>query len=312
MKIHRLAVIASVLLTVIVSGCFDENSENGYDISGASAEADPWVQITYPAQWGIVTGMEEVRVDAGPTGEIEFVTLFVDGLSQGADSLAPYSFGWDLDGLSGSHTILAKAFTKIDSVQSSLLTVSISETPVPAPVITSPSNLSTVMNSIMILAEETQAADVDSVVLYIDGLRFGIDTDVPYQFSWVVPVDADSHTLYVRSWAESQSGISPLVTVFSEAGEDSELPYVQITSPADWAQVNGEIEVLAEAHDNVGIDSVILLLDGLEYATLLSAPFRFQVDTEPLTGDNHTLICKAFDPSGNFNISNLVTFVVTP
>ncbi|HEX05544.1 MAG TPA: hypothetical protein ENH10_10410, partial [Bacteroidetes bacterium] len=213
MIIHKPALITAILLTTLFTGCFDDNSDNSNGIAGNSSENEPWVQINYPAQWGTVSGIEEVRVEAGPGGEVDQVTLFVDGLVLSDDSQPPYFFAWDINGLSGSHTILARAYTGADSVDSGLLTVSVSEIPDPAPVITSPSNLSTVDNTVTVIAEETQSADIDSLVLYIDGLRFDVNDSAPYQFVWTVPEGNGSHTLFVRSWEGDQSGTSPLVTV---------------------------------------------------------------------------------------------------
>jgi hypothetical protein len=109
---------------------------------------------------------------------------------------------------------------------------------------------------------------------------------------------------------ESQSGTSPLVTVFVEPTNDTAPPYVQILSPADWIVVQGQIDVITEAMDNYTVDRVVLILDGLEYDTLFSAPYWFNLDTDLLTEENHTLICRAYDHVDNYNFSNMVTIVV--
>jgi len=167
-----------------------------------------------------------------------------------------------------------------------------------------------VENTVTILAEETGSTEVDSLTLYINGLSSDVDDSAPFQFQWTVPVSANSYTLFVKSWTANRSGTSPLVTVFVEADSDSELPVIRITRPADWAVVQGQIEVIAEAHDNYGIDQVVLIVDGSEHDTLSSAPYLFQLDTDLLTVENHTLICKVYDTSGNNNLSNMVTMVV--
>ncbi|MBL7032553.1 MAG: hypothetical protein ISR91_00250 [Candidatus Delongbacteria bacterium] len=310
MKLRRTFFFICLLASVPLTGCFNSNADVDSNPLGSDNAGEIWIRITYPAQWGTVAGIEEISVEAGPVGEIDSVGFFVDGQELGNDSVSPFTFTWDVNGLTGSHSIFTRAYTAAGTTDSDLLTVSVFEPSPLEPVITSPANLSVVENTITVFAEETTPVEVDSVVLYTDGQRFEADDTEPFQFLWTVPDSVNSHTLFVKSWLENRSGTSPLVTLFVESDYDTRLPYVQILSPADWSVVQGEIEVIAAALDNYGIDRVVLVLDGLDHDTLYTAPYLFPLNTDLLTEENHTLICRAYDTADNYNLSNMVTIVV--
>ena len=310
MKLRSMFIFTCLLASVQLTGCFDSSADVDSNPLGNDNNGEIWINITYPAQWGTVAGIEEISVEAGPTGRIDSVGFFVDGQELGSDAVSPFSFDWDVNGLTGAHSIFTRAYSAAGTADSDLLTVSVFDPPPLEPVITSPANLSVVENTITVFAEETTPVQVDSVVLYTDGQRFEADNTEPYQFQWTVPDSVNSHTLFVKSWLENRSGTSQLVTLFVESDYDNRLPFVQILSPADWAVVQGEIEVISAALDNYSIDRVILVLDGLDHDTLYTEPYLFSLNTDLLTEGNHTLICRAYDTAGNYNLSNLVTIVV--
>lgn len=91
---------------------------------------------------------------------------------------------------------------------------------------------------------------------------------------------------------------------------DTQNPVTLITAPAAGATLSGIVTVTASASDNAGIASVALLLDGLVYATDVSAPYTFSLSTAGLSAGTHTLQTRATDTSGNVGTSASQNFTV--
>jgi subtilisin-like proprotein convertase family protein len=69
-----------------------------------------FAQITAPANQATVSGIVPVTVDANVDGALGRVDLYVDGIFYASDSLAPFTFEWNTDGLIGAHMLTAKAY----------------------------------------------------------------------------------------------------------------------------------------------------------------------------------------------------------
>ena len=172
MKRINIIVLFIALTTIfLMTGCFDSGSDNPAGLSENTTDNMPWVWISYPAQWGTVSGTEEVRVEAGPPEAVDSVLLFTDGVILGSDSDSPYRFSWPVEGLDGSHTLFARAFTDGDSLDSDLVTVSVadsSDNELPSVFITSPAVWETVRGTVPVLVEASDNRGVEKVVLLVE------------------------------------------------------------------------------------------------------------------------------------------------
>lgn len=70
----------------------------------------PSVATASPADGAAVSGMVPIVAAASVDGALGRVDLYVDGAYVDSDYLAPYTFKWDARGISGSHTIVTKAY----------------------------------------------------------------------------------------------------------------------------------------------------------------------------------------------------------
>lgn len=70
----------------------------------------PTVATTLPANGASVLGAVDVKANASVDGALGRVDLYVDGVYQSSDTMAPYTFRWNTSGLSGSHTLVTKAY----------------------------------------------------------------------------------------------------------------------------------------------------------------------------------------------------------
>ena len=105
---------------------------------GTAVDNPPTVSITNPAN-GALINTSSVNVTANATDDIGIskVEFYVDGaLKSPADTTSPYSYPWSTTGLTGSHTISAKAYDTINqasSPQTITVTVDLNALPPPAP-----------------------------------------------------------------------------------------------------------------------------------------------------------------------------------
>ena len=95
--------------------------------------------------------------------------------------------------------------------------------------------------------------------------------------------------------------------------QDVQQPNVLILNPAESSKirVDSTFKVIVQANDNVGIQNVILLIDGEETGSDTSEPFEFEIEESLLAIGNHTLFAKAYDPSGNIGTSELINIEIT-
>jgi hypothetical protein len=74
------------------------------------ADGLPTVQLTAPNPGSTVSGVVQVRANAAVNGALGRVDFYVDGAYRSTDTIAPYTFAWNTRGLSGTHTLQAKAY----------------------------------------------------------------------------------------------------------------------------------------------------------------------------------------------------------
>jgi subtilisin family serine protease/PKD repeat protein len=93
-------------------------------------------------------------------------------------------------------------------------------------------------------------------------------------------------------------------------GGDQNPPSATITTPAGGAQVSGQVEISAEATDDIGVVRVVFYADGTMIGSDTSAPYSVTWNTT--TGGNgaHVLKARAFDAAGNIGDSAIVTVTV--
>ncbi len=81
-----------------------------------------------------------------------------------------------------------------------------------------------------------------------------------------------------------------------------------ITGPAGL--VSGTVTVTATAHDNTGVSSVQVLVDGVSVGSDSSAPYAVSWNTAGVSNGVHTLTAIARDRAGNMGTSAPVVVIV--
>ena len=102
-----------------------------------------------------------------------------------------------------------------------------------------------------------------------------------------------------------------MVWIIGCPSKDTEPPEVKITNPANNATVSGVVTVRADARDNEEVVKVEFYIDGEMSCSDSASPWEYEWDTRPLPDSSvHTILAKAYDPSGNMGSSELITVLV--
>jgi len=138
-------------------------------------------------------------------------------------------------------------------------------------------------------------------------------------FKWSFNSSAGSkHTISARAVdAAGEMGMATItVTVAAAetrtpAGTDRIPPVINIYYPAQGAEVNGEVEIKAEASDNEGVMAVFFYLDGKFHTAIMNTgPYTARWDTENVSDGPHVLQAKVMDDAENESASAEVTVFV--
>jgi hypothetical protein len=136
----------------------------------------------------------------------------------------------------------------------------------------------------------------------------GSFSEGPFLTAWdTLSASNGAHTLsaLARDFAGNTTGASIQVSVSNTPG--AKPPQISITSPAQNARVSGAVSVYVNATDDLGVTKVELYVDGTMKDSVRSAPFTAKWDTKKVAAGTHTLMCKAYDGSGNATWSSAVT-----
>ncbi len=101
----------------------------GDDCASPPDTQGPTVSITSPTAGASVAAGTTVAVSASASddsGTVSKVEFYVDGTLKSTDTTSPYTYSWNTAGLSGSHTVSAKAYDPSNNIGSaSAITVNI-------------------------------------------------------------------------------------------------------------------------------------------------------------------------------------------
>ncbi len=124
------------------------------------------------------------------------------------------------------------------------------------------------------------------------------------------------HTITVKAIdSAGEAGSAEIIVTTARAdagpGRDRVPPVISIYYPAQGAHVSGEIEVRAEATDNVGVKWVNFYVDGQFHTMIGNAPPHVASWDTTKSGDGpHVLMAEAWDASDNVARSAEVTVFV--
>ncbi len=269
----------------------------------------PAVNITSPAGGSTVSAATTITATGTDPSGVTQVQFFVDGVSLGTDTAAPYSASWNTTSATdGAHTLTAQASDAAANTGiSPAVNVTVDNT-APAVNITSPAIGATVSAAVTITATGTDPSGVTQVQFFVDGVSLGTDTAAPYSAAWNTTSTIDGvHALTAQaSDGAGNSGVSTSVNVTV----DNTGPAVNITSPAGGSTVSAAVTIIAAGADPSGVTQVQFFVDGILLGTDTAAPYSASWNTTTATEGAHSLTAVASDEPGNTAISPVVNVSV--
>jgi subtilisin family serine protease len=178
-----------------------------------------FASISSPSNGATVSGIVPVSVNASSTNVISKVDLFVDGVYYASDTGSPYTFNFYTTGLSGTHTLQAKAYDSTGSVSSSIVSVNVNNATTPAD--TTPPNVQITgvfYDGRMITITATvsdQNGQVVKVDFYVNGILKVTDTTAPWSAKVnAKPLKTGNQQIQVKAYdAAGNVGISGTMAV---------------------------------------------------------------------------------------------------
>lgn len=190
------------------------------------------------------------------------------------------------------------------------------DTTAPSVNISYPGNGSAVSGVVTLSANASDNVGVAGVQFRLNGAALGPEvTKSPYNLDWNTATVANGVyqiTAEARDAAGNRKTSSAVSVTVANAVADTIAPSVSITAPAANATVSGQINVSANASDNVGVAGVQFLLNG---STLggerTSPPYTISWDTRTVSNGTHQLTAIARDAAGNRKTSAAVQVTVS-
>ncbi len=151
---------------------------------------------------------------------------------------------------------------------------------------------------------DVNAADnigVAKVDLYANGALVGTDTTSPYSFSLNTTAYADGNlTLMVKASDSSGNSSSSSLTVSVRNTVDSIAPVINSVSPTSGSVLGrNSATVSASASDNIGVVSMIVIIDGAQKASSSSGSISYGWNVRKVSSGTHTIEVRAQDAMGN-------------
>ncbi|MBC7946528.1 MAG: PQQ-dependent sugar dehydrogenase [Chitinophagaceae bacterium] len=280
----------------------DMNTALGIDAT------NPTVLINAPAA-GVVSSTVNISAIATDNVGVAGVQFVVNGINQDVEDVtSPYSITWNTTAVSnGSYTLTARVRDAAGNTATSapvIVTVNnIPDETAPIVNLTSPVG-GNVTGTINVTADATDNIGVVGVQFLLNGTNLGVeDITAPYSVSWnTLAASNGDDTLTARA-RDAAGNIKTSIEVIVNVNNDLLGPVVSITSPVPGV-VAGELDVAADASDNVGVAGVQFLLNGTNLgAEDASAPYSVSWNTVPIANGNYTLTARARDAAGNSTTS---------
>lgn len=302
----------------------DFDSMRNPPVSSASPETPPISTLTSSASGSTLTGTVTLSVSVANATSCTSVTYYIDGISIGSSSAAPYSVNVDTTnarvGGNGPHSVVAEAYnscnptatnpypTSMGSTGSIDVTFNNSGADLTPPTIniTSPTNGSTVSGTVNVAANASDNKAVDHVELSVDGNTLSSLSTAPYTFSWnSSSVPNGSHTITATAYDAAGNSAVSTITV-TTANADTSAPTAPSNLTATAASTTSINLSWSASTDNLGVAGYYIIRAGVTVAqtdsTVCSGSTCTYSDSNLSPATSYSYQVEAYD--GANNISN--------
>lgn len=187
-----------------------------------ATKTEPTISVTSPLNNSTV--MDSVLITAITTNDsaIVKVEFYIDGNLVSTCSTTPWEYNWNVRSQTPNttHTIQVKAYTKSNSILlSQLVNVNTQQTVAPTIYIATPTDGSTVKDSVLITTTTTNNSAIVKVEFYINDKFVSVCANMPWQYYWNLSDQTQNGTYKIQVKAITKTNttvISQIVYVFSQ------------------------------------------------------------------------------------------------
>ncbi len=278
--------------------------------STPDTESPTGVNVTAPSSGTTVDGTVTITASASDNVGVADVKFYINNTLVSTDTTSPYEYSWDTtaetNGSFALKIVASDAAGNSTTDDDTSVTVSNTTPDTEAPTgvnITAPSSGTTVDGTATITASASDNVGVSDVKFYINNTLVSTDSTEPYEYSWDTTSETNG-SFSLKIVASDAAGNSTTdddtsVTV-SNTTPDTEAPTgVNVTAPANSAEVSGIVIITASASDNVGVSDVKFYINGTLVSTDTTAPYEYSWDTTSETNGSFSLKVVASDAAGN-------------
>ena len=281
----------------------------------------PTGTIVSPPAGLTVNGTIPVIVNAADNISVGEVAFSIDGVYQETVISSPYVFFWDTNSASEDSEHIISGIV-IDSVGNETLLTPISvfvnnfidpDLIPPMASIFYPVSGQTISGIIDIEVSTSDNNGISHVIFFIDGDEVYLDNESPYIYTWNTELESEDfeHTIAAASCDYFENcTLAPPITVLVD-NIDNVYPSGQIINPFPGQILEGNVNIQFSAYDNVGVQNIVPLINGLPVDTIYSVPYNYVWDTANETEDSyHAISAIISDSSDNlFYINPIVIYI---
>ena len=268
----------------------------------------PMVTLITPKDGALVTGVVLVEVEAYDNKGIALVEILIQDELLATLEAEPYQYEWDTGELvPGDYEITAIAYDLSDNPAEDSAMVQVQaecdedgDCPPKSVKIINPVDGATVCGDFTIEATAQDDKGITEIEFFVDEESLGVDVDSPYQKKWdTTAYEHGDHKLKViaRDTVGHEAFATSTVKVDNGGGSCDNLPSVTIEQPLNEAYVDGEVEIIAKASDDIGVLKVQIFIDNALVAEDDMAPYKVTWDTTEFDEGAHTIKAIAYDTS---------------
>ena len=268
----------------------------------------PTVKIVAPKDGAFVTGIETVVVEASDDREMDQVELYVDGELLTTLTTEPYEHDWDAAQMvPGNYLLSALAYDEAGNSNDDSVVVFVQgecdengDCPPKSVKVVTPVDGATVCGEVTIEAAATDDVGIAEMEFFVDGDSLGVDVESPFQKDWdTADNEKGEHVIKVlaRDTAGYEAFATVLVNVDNSGGACDNLPNVSIDFPEDGAYLDGVVEIVAKASDDIGVLKVQFFIDNALVSEDNTVPYKVEWDTAEFDEGAHTIKAIAYDTS---------------
>ncbi|MEO0225276.1 MAG: Ig-like domain-containing protein [candidate division WOR-3 bacterium] len=269
---------------------------------GSGIDNPPTINITYPTNNQIVSGIITITTQVTDDKGIIKVEFYLDDILKNTDKSSPYTSSIDTTQISnGTHTVKAIAYDTSGQTAEKSIVIIVQNSGVNAPPtvsITNPANGSVVSGVVNIEANAQDDIGISKVEFYVDNSLFITDTEAPYSWQWNTQLFSNGdHTIKVVAYDNINQTAQDIISVVvnNSSGGDDLPPQVSILSPQNSSVVSGVVNIVVDAQDDKGILKVEFYINNNLYWIDDSSPYNFEWDTSDKPNSTYTIKVVAYD-----------------